>query len=517
MSTYLIDNDGELIHSWESDGNPGLSAYLLPDGRLLRTQSVTNQVINAGGGGGKVLIMDWDGNKQWEYTLSSDKYRLHHDVEYLPNGNILMIAWANKSESEAIDAGRNPELIFNGAVWYTRIIEVKPEGSSSGEIVWEWNAWDHLIQDYDSNKLNYGAVNEHRELIDLNYVENPNGPNTGADWLHTNGIDYNEELDQILLSVHNFSEIWIIDHGTTTEEAAGNNGGAYGRGGDLLYRWGNPETYDMGTASDRKLYNQHDAEWIPAGYPGENNITIFNNGDRRLRAYSSVEEIATPINESGNYTFEQDSAFGPDEIYWSYSAEQAEDFYAENISGAQRLANGNTLICSGPSGEFFEVTADKQIVWKYINPVTDTGPVNQGDEISSGMMGQANACFRAERYQFDYPAFDGKDLTPKGTIELDVTGTDDFESAPDNYMLNQNYPNPFNPETIINYSISNSGPVIMTVFNSLGQKVKTLVNEFRSPGKYSVVFNAENLSSGVYYCRIKTADYQDSIKMILQK
>ena len=86
--------------------------------------------------------------------------------------------------------------------------------------------------------------------------------------MHTNAVAYNAELDQIMLSIHAFSEVWIIDHGTTTEEAASHSGGKRGKGGDLLYRWGNPRAYRTGTNVDQRLFAQHNAHWIPEGLPG---------------------------------------------------------------------------------------------------------------------------------------------------------------------------------------------------------------------------------------------------------
>ena len=118
-----------------------------------------------------------------------------------------MIAWEIKTEAEAIAAGRNPNLMGAGELWPDHIIEVQPTDASGGEIVWEWHAWDHLIQDYDETRENYGTVAEHPERINLNYAGD-----SGADWNHINAIDYDTDLDQILLSVHSFSEIWVIDH-----------------------------------------------------------------------------------------------------------------------------------------------------------------------------------------------------------------------------------------------------------------------------------------------------------------
>ncbi|CAK8718630.1 hypothetical protein KKHLCK_07795 [Candidatus Electrothrix laxa] len=151
-------------------------------------------------------------------------------------------------------------------------------------------------------------------------------------------------MDQILFSVRQQSEIWVIDHSTTTEEAAGHTGGNRGKGGDLLYRWGNPAVYRAGSSADQQLFVQHDAEWIESGYPGEGNILIFNNGDGRADGeYSAIMEIEPPVDSSGNYALTLGEAYGPAAPVWSYTASPSTDFYADHISGQQRQPNGNTL------------------------------------------------------------------------------------------------------------------------------------------------------------------------------
>jgi len=384
--TFLINSAGETVHTWSSNYRPRLSVYLLENGNLLRPGDlIPNPVFMMGGGnGGNVEIIDWNGTVLWDYEYSTDLYCLHHDVEILPNGNILMIAYELKTESEAIQAGRTPGTIPNGQLWPDHIIEVKPIGLNGGDIVWKWHVWDHLIQDFDPTKDNYGAVEDHPELIDINYRHN-----TASDWIHTNSIDYNEELDQIILTSHVFSELWIIDHSTTTEQASGHTGGNSGKGGDLLYRWGNPQAYKRGNQEDQQLFGPHDAQWIEPGCPGEGNILIFNNGlVRPDGSYSSVEEIIPPVDEYGNYNIAPGGAYGPDEPIWIYTADNPTDFFSINLAGAQRLINGNTLICNGPHGLFFEVTNNKQIVWEYLNTIP-----NMID----------NHVFKINRYESNYP------------------------------------------------------------------------------------------------------------------
>jgi len=355
-TTYLRESDGSINISWPSSYFPGVAVWWLGNGVILRTIRVGSGPGPAGGAGGGVQIVEQDGTITWDFRYNTDGHMSHHDVKSLPNGNVLLIAWEVKSRNEAIAAGRNPNYVSFSGLYPDHIIEAQPTGPTSGTIVWEWHAWDHLIQNYDPTKENYGVVEDHPELIDVNYVTS-----TNIDWLHTNSIDYNEEFDQLLISAHNFNEIWVIDHSTTTAEAAGHTGGNSGKGGDLLYRWGNPAAFKRGTSSDKKLFFQHDATWIKPGYPGEGNILVFNNGG--TRHYSTVDEITPPVNEYGQYYLASGSAYGPSDLTWTYSPQPS--FFASHISGAQRLPDGNTLICNGETGKVFEVTPQGTTVWQY--------------------------------------------------------------------------------------------------------------------------------------------------------
>lgn len=365
-----------------------MSTYLLENGNLLRSDyAIKPDIIIGAGDTGRVEMFDWNGTRIWNFVYANSTQCIHHDIEPLPNGNILMIAWELKTRDDAIDAGCNPEFISDEIIWPDHIIEVEPNGPESGNIVWEWHVWDHLIQDYDPSKDKYGIVSDHPELIDINFM----AKDSGRDWNHINSIDYHEGFDQILLSACAQAEIWVIDHSTTTEEASGHTGGKSGRGGDLLYRWGNPQYYRAGDVEDKKFYGQHDARWIEPGCPGEGHITVFHNGFRQPgENYSSVIEIVPPVDNNGNYYLEPGSAFGPDEPIWIYTAPNPTDFYASGQSGAQRLPNGNTLICSA-NGVFFEITYDKNIVWIYFNLF----PIK--------FIGWNNLVFKINRYPLDYP------------------------------------------------------------------------------------------------------------------
>ena len=408
---YLIDNQGRVVHRWELDAET-LFARLLENGNLLTVSRYDSEVSDR-----YVTEADRNGDTLWKCP----QVPMHHDVLKMPNGNVLLLSQQGKTAEEAIAAGANPDFIGADGLMAPHIIEVKPTGPTNCEIVWEWSTWDHLIQDFDSSKANYGVVAEHPELIDLNFrlSEAASRPNP-TNWIHSNGIDYNPELDQIVLSPRHFSEVWIIDHSTTTAEAAGHSGGKGGKGGDLLYRWGNPRAWRAGTPADQQLFWQHNPQWIAPGLPGAGNILIFNNGDEYAdfrRGYSSVDEIAPPV-DGANYRLDSDLAYAPVEPVWVYTAATPSDFYAAYISGAQRLPNGNTLICDGVHGTLFEVTPAGKTVWKYVNPMTGNGPLLQGESVPIIKEMLANHMFRAYRYAPDYPGLQGLDLTPGEPIEL---------------------------------------------------------------------------------------------------
>jgi len=355
-----MNKSGLISHTWSSNYMPGEGVYMLEDGTLFRTIKLS--FFGSGAGGG-IQKISWNGSLMWNFTYYTNNYLSHHDIELLPNGNILTIAWEYKTRNEAIEKGRDPNRLQGNILMPDHIIEVKPTGPSSGNIIWEWHVWDHIIQDYDPLKPNYGVVSDHPELIDINFGS------AEADWMHTNSIDYNEKFDQILISVHNFNEIWVIDHSTTKEEAATHTGGNSGKGGDLLYRWGNPRAYGRGSTGDQKFFSQHDASWIDNKCLGEGNILIFNNGvDRPGGQYSSVDEIVPPVDDNGNYSIEPGYPYGPEGQIWIYTAENPADFYSYYVGGAQRLSNGNTLICDGANGIFFEVTLENDKIWEFINP-----------------------------------------------------------------------------------------------------------------------------------------------------
>ena len=238
------------------------------------------------------------------------------------------------------------------------IVEIQPLPNNEAEIVWKWHFWDHLVQDKGPQyTATYGQISEHPELLNINV--NGNEPNDLYDWNHTNKISYNEKFDQIVISCRHMNEIYVIDHSTTMEEAAGHTGGNHGKGGDILYRWGNPQNYSRGNESDKIFGAQHGINWIPDGYPGEGNFLIYNNIQMNKPFRSAVLEFECIADENGFYPIEDNEPFGPETYSWIYLA----NFYSPTQSGAYRFPNGNTLVTVTTEFNFFEVDNSGRVQW----------------------------------------------------------------------------------------------------------------------------------------------------------
>ncbi len=399
--TYLIDMLGNVVHTWEHKTDPpGLHYILLENGHILgntrekfvprpktkpgkkpEPKKVTNpnKAMNFGGGVKGLREIDWDGNVIWEYIPGPSEGVLHHNFVRLPNGNTMTNAWEHISYEEAIAAGRDPKQTTQKGVATDVIYEIEP----GGKVVWKWSAWEHR----GMNSNNHLDVNYITYVLPKHAFSNP-------DWTHFNSVDYNPATDQILVDSREFGEIYIIDH----------------KSGDIVYRWGNPSAYGAGdpptftTDGDQILFGPHDAHWIKEGLKGAGNILIFNNGWARSPVtYSSVIEMDPKTGE----------------IVWEYKSKSENSFSSHHISGAQRLPNGNTFICSGNAGHMFEVTAEGEVVWEYINPVTGAGKKNWLEDLGFRAM---NGVFQAHRYGPDFPGLKGRSLKPKGQIAEDIKG-----------------------------------------------------------------------------------------------
>jgi len=388
-NTFLINNEGFVVHKWESS-TTALVSYLTNEGNLVRALRQDNDSGFTGGGAtGAIEILNFEGDPIWFWQYNTPNYVLHHDLALLPNGNILALVWEYKTVSDAIAKGRNPTLLFENKVWPCKIIEIKPLANNQAEIVWEWSVWDHLIQDHDNTKENFGVVANHPELININFSGGD------ANFNHLNSIVYIEELDQIAVSSRVFNEFWLIDHSTTTAQAASHSGGNSNKGGDLLYRWGNPQAYNSGTSDNQRLFGQHDVTWIGNTLNNGGNFLVFNNN--KFSNKSSIDEISIPILSNGTYDLMPNTINLPETSIWSYDNDL---IFSTRLSGAKRLSNGNTLITAGGSGTLYEINESGTILWQYQNPIETNSSI-----------------FKADKYGKNHPAFQGRTFVP---LEIDI-------------------------------------------------------------------------------------------------
>jgi hypothetical protein len=545
--TYLIDMEGQVIHTWNIGTNPRFT----DGGNLLDAVGGNPSNSNVW------RELDWSGNIKWQYTETRSTYHAHHDFAKIYNpklGDSTFIYIVNKdlTSQQCLDAGCSPSNNYTGAQM-DAVVEVDMKGN----IIWEWCFFNHVVQDIDASKSTYGVVKDTPGRINLNMRGNP----VKSDWLHCNSLDYNQTLDLIVInSVH--GEFYVIDHGNTFTKGdpTGSIALAASSKGDFLYRFGDPAKYNQGdppsvldnwekaTAGHKQMGGAHNIQWIRPGLPGEGNLLIFNNGQNlfELTPQSYILEINPFLNSAGVNTgkFVNPPTAGynvvssPDnnlmkekkniskQVVWRFSSKNNTTFFSTIGSGVQRLPNGNTFICAMNDGHFFEIAPDDtSLVWEYVNPLTRDGI----KKIKTDNYPTYNAAFRAYRYSKDHPALTNRDLTPGEPItgyDPDYFIPEDITAIKDNHditksenVLYQNYPNPFSYSTTIDYELPADKKISLVIYSFSGSPINTLVDRFCPAGKYTLTWDGTNsfgtrVPNGIYFYVLMADNQRVSKKMI---
>lgn len=270
--TDLVDTHGQVKHRWFHSMASSKGAHLLPNGHLARSAYYAQKGDDPSttyDDAGLIEEVDWDGNVVRSCIYRSDKHVTTHDMMVMPNGNFLCNAMIELDWDVCSDLGFDLQHGIGRRLYFqSRNVQAKakerhrltPEllcetdgvvelkivpNQTECEVVWEWWASDHIIQDLRPTAKNYGSIDDNPQLIDVNYGMDMymNGPGS-PQLLHLNSVDYNEELDQVMFNSMNKGETYIVDHSTTKKEAASHSGGKHGIGGDILYRWGNAQVYN---------------------------------------------------------------------------------------------------------------------------------------------------------------------------------------------------------------------------------------------------------------------------------
>jgi hypothetical protein len=545
--SYLIDFEGHIIHTWQIGTNP----------RFTEAGTLLDAVGGNPSNQNSWKELDWSGNTVWQYTETRSNYHGHHDFAKIYNpklGDSTFIYIANKdlTSAQCLAAGCDASQTYTNPQM-DAVVEV----NRAGTVIWEWCFFDHVVQDMYPALPTYGVIANTPGKIDLNI----RGNGVKSDWNHCNSLDYNQDKDMIVInSVH--GEFYVIDHGNTfiPNDPDSSIALAASSLGDFKYRFGDPAKYDHGdppsvndnwekaSAGHKQLGGSHDIQWIKPGLPGAGNFLVFNNAQNlfELSGQSYIVEINPYLNSSGtttsNFIDPPDAGYtilnSPNsnlmkekrnrskQIVWTYSSKNNTSFYSTIGSSAQRLPNGNTLVCAMNDGHFFEVSpTDTSIVWEYTNPMTRDGLKH----IKVDNYPTYNGVFRAYRYAADHPALDGHDLTPGNTMTgytpnywtpsdiASVKQNNDYYKPED--LLDQNYPNPFSTSTVIQFDVDQMKQVSIIIYDISGNQVKSLVNQNYSKGTHTLTWDGTNdsgskVASGMYFYVLRADNKQESKKMI---
>jgi hypothetical protein len=314
---YLMDMDGAIVHTWSRPGDDIWvwdHAVMQPDGDVI--------VINKFK---EILRLAWDSEVIWRREMD-----VHHDVAVLPDGSFYAII-------------RGAELYRGLIVRFPSIVHFTPEG----EVIDRWYTHDHLAEIMETfgrgsfldtvldSMLAAGTEIEFTETVPGKIEANTlTDGRVLYDYFHLNTVtilpatplgerDPRFQAGNLLICFRNVNQIAVLDRDTR----------------EILWVWG-----------EGMLQWPHHPTMVDNG-----NILVFDNGV--LRGWSRVLEV-NPVTGS---------------VEWEYAAAPPETFYTYEKGSAQRLPNGNTLICDGDNGRAFEVTREGEIVWEWLNPALRKG------------------------------------------------------------------------------------------------------------------------------------------------
>ena len=503
-TTYLLDMEGRVVHTWPIGTNP----HLLSDG------SVLDASTDDPSGFGSFKQVAWDGTTLWTYKETRSTYHPHHDFTRIWNPKLkayttLFIANKDLTYAQLVAAGADPSRTPSTGGQMDAIVEV----DATGTVVWEWCFFDHVVQDFDATKPNYvgsgKTIASYPNRLNINLT----GHNLKGDWLHCNSLDFNPALDQVVVNSVQ-GEFYVIDHGNTF--VAGNPTSSIAlaatSAGDFLYRFGDPARYGQGnppsvgtnwetaTSGNKQIGGSSNAQWIASGIPGAGHLLVFDNNQYLYQPQSYVFEINPYLNSSGTdtgayvnpptagyvtWTFDKDTMKANQllskQVVWKHGSLSNLTLFSHFGSSAQRLPNGNTLICATTEGYLVEVDASGNVVWEYINPVTDAGIVTDiGDDLP-----MTNAVPRALRYAATFAGFTGHDLTATATIAESAAPIASFTFSPSA---------PKAGETVTFTDTSANGPTSWSwSFGDGGtSSAKSPTHVFATAGAFTVSLTATN-------------------------
>jgi hypothetical protein len=364
QAALVIDMNGNIVKRWDGfDTSSGGPARVLPGGQIVGPVGARRGHLESL----ELVQRDFDGNIVWRFAHNVEiatgdgktawALRQHHDWQrtdfpagYYSPGTEPQATGATTLILTHVDHAL-PAVAGDALLQDDRLIEV----SWDGKVLWEWTAGEHIDE--------FGFDAAARAAIKA--APHPNAP-VGYDWLHMNAAAYvgpnrwydagdrRFAPDNVIISSREASLIAIV-----------------ARDGSIVWQIGPDYRASKELRAIGQIIGQHNAHIIPKGLPGAGDLLVFDNGGASGYGYTN------PIAPDGKNALVRASSRVLEidpvalELVWSYQAPG--QFYAANISGAQRLPNGNTLITEGPDGRLFEVTKSGDIVWEFVNPLA-AGP-----------------------------------------------------------------------------------------------------------------------------------------------
>ena len=432
----LIANDGSVVHTWENVYG-GLSHYLEADGTLLRGFRDPEILhFRQGGVTGGLQELAWDGKVLWEWKLGDEKRVLHHDISRLPNGNILALGWelktrrrGDQSRTSARGGARKRADARVRCSRFSRFARAAPRSYGSGTS----GITSYRTTTRASPTTEVPA--ERPERLDLNAGAEAVGhqrrgarPAAGpglcgfrsgrpriCGWTSCTPTPSTTTRDSIRLPSR--CRLWARSGSSITrpppKKPEVQREVEPGKGGDILYRWGNPATYGRGDTSSTRLFFQHDVRWIPEGWERAGNLTIFNNGRDRPAGRFLFRRRNQATAKAGRNLWPSRRAkpTAPDRVGLDGSA-SARSLCSLHFRRAARLQNQNTFVCAGTDGRLLELSPAGEIVWEYRNPFGGNLVMADGKPATAGADERPYAVFRATRIPLDHPALKGRHLKP---------------------------------------------------------------------------------------------------------
>lgn len=337
--TILLDDAGKEVLIWKSEMPNGGGARLLKNRSLLHmvNRPLQRPFTKAISGGG-LEVLDSESRVVWSFWNATSEHASCGDVLMLPNGNVLTTIVEWKSREEVIQAGRDPKLVDPNGMLIPGIMEVKPNGPTAGLPVWKWSLWNHLYQLKYPEAANYSFPKPKEGCVNINL-----GKQKRRGWILPFELEYNEK-EQLILLISQNQQAWVIDHSTTTAEAATDKGGRFGKGGRLLLNLAAPST-----APERDAFPVMSGWWT-----GGADLAL-------LRPNSTFAEV-TRVGEGWSGEVKNHRATGVKQMPIPKA-----DGSKANIRNARFFADGSLALSSGFQGEIVRLSPSGSLRWRYKN------------------------------------------------------------------------------------------------------------------------------------------------------